>query len=77
MPPRPFRFAVTVDGRNHATLTEMVRKAEDFGFDVITGVDHIGPPVGVMPLLASVAQMTSLRVSPMVVAQLRRTAPPR
>jgi len=68
MPDRPFRFALTVDGRERATLIEMVRKAEDFGFDVIAGVDHIAPPVGVIPLLASVAQMTSLRLSPMVVA---------
>ena len=68
MTERRFRFALTVDGRDRATLTEMIRKAEDFGFEVIAGVDHIGPPAGVFPMLTWVAQLTSLRVSPMVAA---------
>ena len=68
MPIRPFRFGLTIDPGNHQELVETVHQAEDLGFDVLAGVDHIGPPAGVLPLLAAVAQVSRLRVSPMVIA---------
>jgi probable F420-dependent oxidoreductase len=69
MPLRPFRFAVTIsDPRDRAELIEFVRRAEDTGFDVLAAVDHIGPPLGVLPLLAAAAEISNLRVSPMVIA---------
>lgn len=69
---KPFRFALTVDGRRRAELLETVARAEDLGFDVIAGVDHVGPPVGVLPMLAVVAQHSRMRVSPMVIANDHR-----
>lgn len=66
---RPFRFALTIgDVRNRAALVEVLRRAEDAGFDVLAGVDHIGPPLGVLPLLSVVAELSRLRVSSMVIA---------
>ena len=51
--PRPFRFALTIGGfDNRSSFIEAVRRAEDAGFDVLAGVDHIGPPLGVLPMLA-------------------------
>lgn len=69
---RAFRFAVTVDGTSRDHLIEMVRRAEGHGFDVIAGVDHVGPPAGVLPMLAAVTQLSPLRVSPMVIANDHR-----
>lgn len=56
------------DFRDRKTFVETVRRAEDAGFHVLAGVDHIGPPLGVMPTLAVAAEISSLRVSPMVIA---------
>jgi len=69
VPTRPFRFALTIgDSRDRASFIDTVRRAEDAGFDVLAGVDHIGPPLGVMPMLAMAAEISRLRVSSMVVA---------
>jgi len=69
MAPRPFRFALSLgDFHDRASLVATIRRAEEAGFHVLTGVDHIGPPLGVLPLLAMVAQLSELRVSPMVIA---------
>lgn len=69
MRPRPFRFALTIGGfDNRSSFIEAVRRAEDAGFDVLAGVDHIGPPLGVLPMLAVAAEISRLRVSPMVIA---------
>lgn len=66
---KPFRFAITVgDAADRASLLETIRRAEDTGFAVLAGVDHIGPPLGVLPMLAAAAQLTTLRLSPMVIA---------
>ncbi len=46
----------------------MVRRAEASGFDVISSADHIGQRQAVLPMLSVVTQISSLRVSPMVIA---------
>lgn len=67
--PRPFRFGLTIgDHQDRSSLIEVARRAEDVGFDVLAGVDHIGPPLGVLPMLATICEITNLRVSSMVIA---------
>ncbi len=69
MSARPFRFALTIgDSRDRSSFIDTVRRAEDAGFDVLAGVDHIGPPLGVIPMLAFAAEISRLRVSSMVAA---------
>jgi probable F420-dependent oxidoreductase len=69
VPARRFRFALTIgDSRDRRSFTDTVYRAEDAGFDVLAGVDHIGPPLGVMPMLAVAAEISALRVSSMVIA---------
>lgn len=45
-----------------------MRSAEASGFDVITSADHIGRRLAVLPMLAVAAEVSSLRISPMVMA---------
>lgn len=69
MPARPFRFALTIgDSRDRSSFVDTIRRAEDVGFDVLAGVDHIGPPLGIVPMLAAAAEISRLRISSMVVA---------
>jgi probable F420-dependent oxidoreductase len=69
MPHRPFRFGVSIgSATDRRTLVETIRQAEDSGFHVLTGVDHIGPPLGVLPMLATVAELSTLRIATMVIA---------
>ena len=69
MPPRPFRFGVSIgSATDRRSLVETIRQAEDHGFHVLTGVDHIGPPLGVIPMLAAAAELSTLRLGTMVIA---------
>lgn len=71
MTARPFRFALDVGSNmDRDSFTDVVRRAEDAGFDVIGGPDHIGSRLAaVLPMLAFAAGVSStLRLSPMVVA---------
>jgi len=68
---RPFRFALDVGSNmDRDSFVDVVRRAEDAGFDVIGGPDHIGSRLAaVLPMLAFAAGVSStLRLSPMVVA---------
>ena len=66
---RPFRFALTVSGvGDRSGFVDGVRRAEEAGFDVLAGADHIGPPLAVLPMLAAAAEISRLRLSPMVIA---------
>lgn len=64
---RTFRFGLQVGGRRDR-FESLLRKAEDTGFDLITSADHIGKSNAAFSMLAMAAQMTGLRVSPMVIA---------
>ena len=66
---RPFRFALSVGGTTgRDDFLATVRRAEDYGFDVISSADHISARLAVLPLLMSAAEVSSLRISPMVMA---------
>lgn len=45
-----------------------VRRAEAYGFEVISSADHIGDRLAVLPMLMSAAEKSELRISPMVMA---------
>lgn len=69
MSKKPFRFSLGIGGANSVEdLTTIVKRAEAAGFDVVSGADHIGPYLGVLPKLATAAATSSLRVSTMVIA---------
>lgn len=66
---RPFRFGITFGGTpTRAELVEGIKKAEDSGFDVVSTADHISSRLAVTPLLSTAAEVSSMRVSPMVIA---------
>lgn len=66
---RPFRFGITIgDPRTREEFVDHVRRIEDTGFDIVAAVDHIGPPMGALPLLSAAAQVSGLRVSTQVLA---------
>ncbi len=45
-----------------------IRRAEEYGFEVISSADHIGHRLAVLPMLVSAAEHSRLRISPMVMA---------
>ncbi len=66
---RPFRFGLSVGGTSgRDDFVATVKSAEASGFDVITSADHIGRRLAVLPMLAVAAEISSLRISPMVMA---------
>lgn len=66
---RPFRFGISFGGTPSRTeLIESVKRAEDAGFSVVSSADHLSDRLAVLPLLAVVTQISSMRVSPMVIA---------
>ena len=65
----PFRFGITFGGApGRSELVEAIRKAEDTGFEVVCTADHISSRLAVMPLLSLAAEVSGMRVSPMVIA---------
>ncbi|MCI0425034.1 MAG: LLM class flavin-dependent oxidoreductase, partial [Actinobacteria bacterium] len=65
----PFRFGISFGGiPTRGELVEAMRKAEDAGFEVACTADHISSRLAVMPLLMLAAEVTAMRVSPMVIA---------
>lgn len=70
---RRFRFALTVGhATSRAELVEIADRAEAVGFDVLAGVDHVGGALGAIPLLATLAEISPLRLSTMVLANDHR-----
>lgn len=66
---RPFRFGLSVGGSTgRDEFVAAVRRAEASGFDVISSADHISGRLAVLPMLAAAAEISTLRVSPMVMA---------
>jgi probable F420-dependent oxidoreductase len=66
---RRFRFGISLAGSpGRAELKELLARAEDHGFSVALTADHLTERHSVFPLLAVVAEMSNLRVSPMVLA---------
>jgi len=63
--PRRFRFAVQIDkASDRATYLELVRKAEDLGFDTLVLEDHFDENFAPVPAMLAAASATShLRVS--------------
>ena len=66
--PKPFRFLAdpgeVADG---AALREVARRAESMGYSGLVYPDHIIAPLGMVPVLASIAAVTdTLRVAPFV-----------
>lgn len=66
---KKFRFGISFPTPiGHRELKDKLRQAQDHGFDVVCSADHLTDRYAVFPFLATVAEMTSLRVSPMVIA---------
>jgi probable F420-dependent oxidoreductase len=66
---RRFRFGISLAGSpRRAEMKELLARAEDFGFSVALTADHLTERHAALPLLAVIAEMSSLRVSPMVLA---------
>jgi probable F420-dependent oxidoreductase len=66
---RPFRFAISFGGTpSRPELVAAIRRAETAGFEVVATADHISSRLAVMPLLSTAAEVSSMRVSPMVIA---------
>jgi probable F420-dependent oxidoreductase len=66
---RRFRFGINLAGSpRRAELKELLARAEDCGFSVALTADHLTERHAVLPLLAVVAEISSMRVSPMVLA---------
>ncbi|MCA1736801.1 MAG: LLM class flavin-dependent oxidoreductase, partial [Actinobacteria bacterium] len=64
-----FRFGISFGGTPaRAELVAAIRRAEAAGFNVVCTADHISSRLSVMPLLSMAAEVSSLRVSPMVMA---------
>ncbi|MDH3426346.1 MAG: hypothetical protein OEM22_06700 [Acidimicrobiia bacterium] len=54
---KPFRFSLGIGGANNVEdLTVTLKRAEAAGFDVVSGADHIGPYLAVLPKLAAAAR---------------------
>jgi probable F420-dependent oxidoreductase len=69
MTQRPFRFAISFGGNpTRSELVDAVKRAEDAGFSVVASADHLSSRLAVMPLLSTVAEVSSMRISPMVIA---------
>lgn len=69
MAPRRFRFGISFGGTPTRTeLVASIRRAEASGFDVVSSADHISSRLAVMPLLSAAAEVSAMRVSPMVIA---------
>jgi probable F420-dependent oxidoreductase len=68
--PRPFRFAVTARFAGSGTKwRDVVRRAEDLGYDVMLVTDHMGPQLAPIPALMAAADATTrLRVGSFVFA---------
>lgn len=65
----PFRFGISFGGTPSRTeLVAAIRPAEDAGFEVVCTADHISSRLSVMPLLSLAAEVSAMRVSPMVIA---------
>lgn len=63
----PFRFGLLVEGDDltrHALL-DLVRRAEDEGYAILLGTDHLGR-LASLPLLQAAAEATSLRIGTLV-----------
>ncbi|MEE9176795.1 MAG: LLM class flavin-dependent oxidoreductase [Acidimicrobiia bacterium] len=66
---RPFRFGLSIGGiSGRDDFVATVHKAEASGFEVISSADHIGRRLAVLPMLTAAAEISSLRISPMVMA---------
>ena len=66
---QPFRFGLTVGGApNRSELVSLVQRAEAGGFDVVATADHLTHRHAVFPFLATAAQISSLRLGSLVVA---------
>ncbi|MGH8946181.1 MAG: LLM class flavin-dependent oxidoreductase, partial [Acidimicrobiia bacterium] len=66
---RPFRFGISLGGTSsRSQVVTAVRRAEAAGFEVVATADHISSRLAVMPLLSTAAEVSSLRVSSMVIA---------
>jgi probable F420-dependent oxidoreductase len=69
MEKRPFRFGISFGGTpTRVELVSAIQRAEASGFSVVCSADHISSRLAVMPLLSTAAEVSSLRVSPMVIA---------
>ena len=65
----PFRFGISFGGIPTRTeLVTAIRRAEAAGFEVACTADHISSRLSVMPLLSLAAEVSAMRVSPMVIA---------
>ncbi|MGH8958249.1 MAG: LLM class flavin-dependent oxidoreductase [Acidimicrobiia bacterium] len=66
---RPFRFGISFGGTpTRAELVSAIRRGEAAVFDVVCTADHLTSRPAVFPLLAMAAEVSSLRVSSMVIA---------
>jgi probable F420-dependent oxidoreductase len=66
---RAFRFGISFGGTpTRSDLASALRRAESAGFEVVCTADHISARLSVFPLLTLAAEMSGLRVSPMVIA---------
>ncbi|HEY6414719.1 MAG TPA: TIGR03621 family F420-dependent LLM class oxidoreductase [Acidimicrobiales bacterium] len=66
---RPFRFGISFGGApTRAELVASLRRAEAAGFTVAATADHISDRHAVIPFLATVAELSPLRVAPFVLA---------
>jgi probable F420-dependent oxidoreductase len=67
---RPFRFAATVErGRSAAHWSEVARRAEALGYDILLMPDHITDQLAPIPALTAAAEATTtLRVGSFVFA---------
>ena len=65
---KPFRFlADPGDVADGAALREVARRAESMGYAALVYPDHVIAPLGMVPVLASIAAVTdTLRVAPFV-----------
>src|SRR5918995_2363089 len=63
----PFRFGLLLSGDplTRAGLMELVRRAEEEGYNIVLGTDHI-PRQAHVPLLHSAAEATRLRIGTLV-----------
>lgn len=65
----PFRFGISLGGTpSRFELVTAIRRAESAGFEVVCTADHISSRLSVMPLLSVAAEVSQMRVSPMVIA---------
>ncbi len=64
---RPFRFGVLIETRDigRRDLLELAARAEDEGYAVVLGTDHLGR-LASLPLLQAAAEATTLRIGTLV-----------